>query len=117
MERALYRLLNDEQTQMIQLRGQKLTMVLLTAQELMEIRFAGDEGTDEFSKALYSGAALAAKILKQDDERLFLNAEEVLQTLSAEEINHIVESYHRWSAEIDPGFNCDEKTIEALKKV
>ncbi len=117
MERALYRLLNQEQTQTIQLRGQKLTMVLLPAQELMEIRFADEQGTDDFSKALYSGATLTAKVLKDEEEPLFMSAEEVLQTLSAEEINHIVESYNSWSEEIDPGFDCDEETIEVLKKV
>lgn len=116
MERALYHLLNQEQSQTIQLRGQNLIMVLLTAQELLEIRFAGDQAADEFSKALHSGAALAAKALQDKDEKLFASAEEVLRTLSAEEINHIVESYNRWSEEIDPGFGCGEETIEVLKK-
>ncbi len=117
MERALYRLLHAEQSRPVRLRGQTLTMTLLTAQELLEIRFAGNADDDEFTQALHAGAALAAKTLKQDGKTLFLNTEEVLQALSAEEINHIVETYHSWSAEIDPGFDCDEQTMEALKKV
>lgn len=117
MDGALYRLLNQECTKEVTLRGQALMMTLLTAQELLELRLYEQAAEDTFSKALQTGAALAAKSLKADGAQVFSDAEEVLNTLSAEEINSIVAAYRRWSGEIDPGFGSGDKDIDELKKV
>ncbi len=116
MNDALYWLLNRERSREVTIRGQALRLTLLTAQELLEIRFAGDKEEDDFSKALYTGAALVAKSLRQDGAPVFESAEDVLTALSAEEINGAVAAYHSWSREIDPGFDSGEETIAALKK-
>lgn len=116
MERALYRLLNQERTREVTLRGQRLTMTLLNAQELLEMRLSERSEDDDFSNALHTNATLITKSLRSEGTPVFECAEEVLNTLSTEEINAVVAAYRRWSAEIDPGFGSGEETIEALKK-
>ena len=116
MERVLYRLLNQERTRDVTLRGQRLTMTLLSAQELLELRFSEGTEDDAFSNALHTNAALIVKSLRSEGTPVFESAEEVLNTLSTEEINAVVAVYRRWSREIDPGFGSGEETIEALKK-
>lgn len=116
MKDALYHLLNRECGRDVTVRGQTMTLTLLTARELLEIRFAGDGEEDDFAKALRTGAALMAKSLRQNGAPVFESAEAVLDTLSAEEINGTVAVYQNWSKEIDPGFDSGEETIAALKK-
>ena len=115
MEKALYRLLNEERAQDFVLRGQKVHMVLLSAAELLELR--AKEGGDAFADGVHGCAALAARCLCIRGTPVFQSAQEVLQTLSAEEINAVVAAYSAWSREIDPGFDCGERSAEALKKV
>ena len=62
MEKALYRLLNEERAQDFVLRGQKVHMVLLSAAELLELRAkeSAEEGGDAFADGVHGCAALAA---------------------------------------------------------
>ena len=128
MEKALYRLLNEERARDFVLRGQKVHMVLLSAAELLELRAkeSAEEGGDAYfalDSALsyrykaHGCAALAARCLCIRGTPVFQSAQEVLQTLSAEEINVVAAAYSTWSREIDPGFDCGERSAEALKKV
>lgn len=119
MEKALYRLLNEERAQDFVLRGQKVHMVLLSAAELLELRAkeSAEEGGDAFADGVHGCAALAARCLCIRGTPVFQSAQEVLQTLSAEEINTVAAAYSTWSREIDPGFDCGERSAEALKKV
>lgn len=119
MEKALYRLLNEERAQDFVLRGQKVHMVLLSAAELLELRAkeSAEEGGDAFADGVHGCAALAARCLCIRGTPVFQSAQEVLQTLSAEEINAVVAAYSAWSREMDPGFDCGERSAEALKKV
>ena len=116
MDAALYRLLNQEHTKAVMLRGQTLELRLLSAQTLLELRIS-QQAADDFSRALQTGAALIAKSLHAEGVPVFESEKEVLDTLCAEEINAVVAAYHSWSREIDPGFDCGTESIEALKKV
>ena len=118
MEKALYRLLNEERVRDFVLRGQKVHMVLLSAAELLELRAkeSAEEGGDAFADGVHGCAALAARCLCIRGTPVFQSAQEVLQTLSAEEINAVAAAYSTWSREIDPGFDCGERSAEALKK-
>ena len=62
MEKALYRLLNEERARDFVLRGQKVHMVLLSAAELLELRAkeSAEEGGDAFADGVHGCAALAA---------------------------------------------------------
>lgn len=117
MDGALYRLLNQECTKEVTLRGQTLMMTLLTAQELLELHLSERAEDDAFSRALHTDAALVAKSLHREGAPVFECTEEVLNTLSVEEINALVAAYRRWSGEIDPGFGSGDKDIDELKKV
>ena len=119
MEKARYRLLNEERGRDFVLRGQKVHMVLLSAAELLELRAkeSAEEGGDAFADGVHGCAALAARCLCIRGTPVFQSAQEVLQTLSAEEINAVAAAYSTWSREIDPGFDCGERSAEALKKV
>ena len=63
MEKALYRLLNEERVRDFVLRGQKVHMVLLSAAELLELRAkeSAEEGGDAFADGVHGCAALAAR--------------------------------------------------------
>lgn len=119
MEKALYRLFNEERARDFTLRGQNVRMVLLSAAELLELRAKerAEEGGDAFFDGLRGCAALVARCLKVCGAPVFRSTREVLQTLSAEEINAVAAAYSAWSREIDPGFDCGEETAEVLKKV
>ena len=107
MEKALYRLFNEERARDFTLRGQNVRMVLLSAAELLELRAKerAEEGGDAFFDGLRGCAALAARCLKVCGAPVFRSTREVLQTLSAEEINAVAAAYSAWSREIDPGFD------------
>ena len=94
-------------------------MVLLSAAELLELRAkeSAEEGGDAFADGVHGCAALAARCLCIRGTPVFQSAQEVLQTLSAEEINVVAAACSTWSREIDPGFDCGERSAEALKKV
>ena len=115
MECAWHRLLHEVQTKPVTLRGEDFVMRLLSAWELLMLWDDGGENTD-FARALHSGAALTAACLTKDGKTVFSSAEEVLKTLSAEEINGIVAAYQAWSRRADPGVDASEETVEALKK-
>lgn len=116
MERALYRLLHQERSREITLRGETLQMVLLPARTLLELQLAAEDARSAYEKALRGNAALAAKCLRKAGKAVFADGAEVLDTLSVEEINGIVSCYRMWSAEIDPSYNSGEERIEAIKK-
>lgn len=115
MERALLEFLYGPREKTFFLRGGEVTMMLLPAAELLALRAAQEDG-DEFSSALRAGAALAARCLTKDGAAVFEDAEAVLRTLSAEEINGIMDAYEQWSRQADPGFESPAEDVQALKK-
>ena len=76
-------------------------MVLLSAAELLELRAkeSAEEGGDAFADGVHGCAALAARCLCIRGTPVFQSAQEVLQTLSAEEINAVAAAYSTWSRE------------------
>ena len=117
MEAALRALLCREQSRAFTLRGETVMLTLLPARALLALRAAEEEGAeDTLERALHTNAALAAQTLHAGGEALFSSAEEVLDTLSAEEIHAVAAAYCAWSREADPGFGCGKDEIEALKK-
>lgn len=116
MERALYRLLNQERRREITLRGETVQMVLLTARALLALRLEAERAEDAYTQALCGNAALIAQCLRRDGEAVFASGDEVLDSLSVEEINSIVARYRQWSAQIDPAYGSDGESIEAIKK-
>lgn len=117
MEKALFALLCQRRACEVTLRGERLQMVLLPARSLLELRLQAEEEGDGFVQALRGNAALAARCLQRGGKAVFESGEEVLDALSAEEINGIVAQYRQWSAEADPSYESDGARIDALKKV
>ena len=117
MDKALRSLLRQVRSCEVSLRGKTVDMVLLPAGVLLELQCAGEGAESAFAEALRGNAALAAKCLRKDGEAIFANGDEVLNTLSAEEIHAVVERYRVWSAEVDPSYGSDKERIEAIKKV
>ena len=117
MDRALHDLLRQVRSCEVSLRGQTLDMVLLPASVLLELRHAFGGAESEFAEALQGNAAFVARCLQKDGKAVFANGDEVLDTLSAEEIHAMVERYRVWSAEVDPSYGSDKERIEAIKKV
>ena len=101
MEEALLTLLYGKRERPFCLRGETVTMTLLPAAQLLELRM---------------GADLVARCLQKDGAPLFENGRAVLEALSAEEINGAVAAYEAWSREADPGFDSAGEEIQALKK-
>ena len=117
MERELLAFLYGPQRRTVCLRGGEVTMRLLPAAELLALRAEEEENEqDDFSAALRTGAALAAKCLSKDGAPLFDDARAVMQTLSAEEINGIMAAYEVWSRRADPGFDSAAEDVQTLKK-
>ena len=116
MEWELLAFLYGPQRRTICLRGGEVTMRLLPAAELLALRAEEENEQDDFSAALRTGAALAAKCLSKDGAPLFDDARAVMQTLSAEEINGIMAAYEAWSRRVDPGFDSAAEDVQALKK-
>lgn len=112
----LYRLLNEERTREFSLRGTAVTLRLLSARELMELRRTLTPAQDDFETALQGSAALVAAALRQGGKPVFDDAAQVLDTLSVEEINAAADAYRAWSEEIDPGVHSDAKVVNAIKK-
>lgn len=74
--------------------GDELDLVPLNARQYLSARMEADAlsesfGDDEVSKAVLLGAGLLSKCLFRDGERLFMSAQNVLDSMSAEEIIHI----------------------------
>ena len=116
MEEALLTLLYGKRERPFCLRGETLTMTLLPAAQLLELRAACAGEGDAFVRALRMGADLVARCLQKDGAPLFENGRAVLEALSAEEINGAVAAYEAWSREADPGFDSAGEEIQALKK-
>ena len=78
MEKALYRLLNEERVRDFVLRGQKVHMVLLSAAELLELRAkeSAEEGGDAFADGVHGCAVLAARCLCIRGTPVFQSAQE-----------------------------------------
>lgn len=112
----LYRLLNEERTRGFSLRGASVTLRLLSARELLELRRKLPPAQDDFETALQGNAALVAAVVRQGDAPVFADAAQVLDTLSVEEINGAADAYRAWSEEIDPGVHSDAEVVNALKK-
>ena len=114
-EDGLFALLHAAQKHPVSLRGQSLEMRLLPACEML-LLMERASGEDEFSDALNTEAAVAAASLEKDGRAVFSSTEEVLKTLSVEELHGFMEAYQSWSRRDDPGVDAPEKDIEALKK-
>lgn len=99
------------------LRGETVQLVPLPARALLSLEGEGDGEASPFAAALRGSAALAAACLRKDGKALFSSPEEVLDTLTAEEINAVAGHYQRWSRTWDASYDSDEGEIAALKKV
>ena len=114
-DQFLQNLCSRHETKSIAVRGEMLDMRLLSAAELLEIS-AACGASPALMEALPGLAALAAICLQKNGAPVFASAQEVLQTLSAEEIHAVAAAYADWSEAADPGMDSGEETIEALKK-
>ena len=119
MGRPLWtRLLADAGGCEMTLRGETVQLVPLPARALLSLEAeVQDAGASPFAAALRGSAALAAKCLRKDGKAVFSGAEEVLDTLTAEEINAVAARYQAWSRAWDASYESDQEEIAALKKV
>lgn len=116
MREELLRLFAQEREKTVTLCGHAVRMKLLTAYEMLLLHLEEQKKADAAEAALWGNAALLCACLQGEEGRLFQSAEEVLHTLSLEEINHLVEAYRAWSGEVDPSVCAAEETVETLKK-
>lgn len=89
---------------------------LLSAREELEAWREGEElASGEDDRALCSNACLLAKALLRDGAQVFQSGEEVLEGLTAGQIEHLARKWREFDRECDPA-PWDEKAVDEAKK-
>ena len=93
-------------------------MRLLSAIEVLEAsREAEQLAQGERERALCANACLLARVLLQDEGRVFSDGAAVLESLTAEEIDTMAGRWAKFNRQVNPGPDTQTDRVEELKKV
>lgn len=91
---------------------------LLSAMEVLEARREAKHlARDGRERALCSNACLLARAVLWDGRPQFRDATQVLEQMTAEEIETLAGQWARFNTQVNPGLNIDEEQADALKNV
>jgi len=91
---------------------------LLSAMEVLEARREAKQlAQDGRERALCSNACLLARAVLRDGRPQFRDATQVLEQMTAEEIETLAGQWSKFNAQTNPGLNVDEEQADALKNV
>ena len=117
MREELLRFLRCNNEMSITLCGQSVTMRILCAADMLALRhrIASLPGEDDAAHAIAANAQLLAAVLFLDDAPLFASGTEIMDILSAEEINRLTAIYADWNRLDNPSIT-DTQSADLLKK-
>ena len=100
------------------LSGQKLTMKLLPARQMLQIRRLERqlEAENEEERALFCEAELLARSLFTENGPAFESGSQLLDLCSLKEIQELMEQYTQLDKSSNTGVQSGAEEIEALKK-
>ena len=98
--------------------GHALELRLLTAMEVLQARReAAELVREDREKALCSNACLLARALERRKKPVFQSGQEVLETLTAEQIASLARQWAALDRRENPSPEDEEGRVQALKKV
>lgn len=96
--------------------GKGISLRIMPAREELICRREGEElAGEDRDKALCANACVLARVLYKDNNRLYQNGEEVLEKMTAGQIDYYTRRWAEFDRECDPG-PWDDVEVERTKK-